>query len=654
MKRISWSRDDKELGLDRPITRRDFLGATLVGSGAGLLAMNAPGCTSAERSSSPPPSEILGPDWTGPGGVGDYARSNGNTHEVVNAAHSVRDRKFDPASAVDTGEEYDLVVVGGGFSGFGAAYTFNRETSRGSCLVLDNHAMFGGEAKQNEILVDGYHLYGPQGSNSFIGPDPLAREAGFVPEIWDELELPDEFAYQELSGTAKDIRFAWDNFGPMMKWPERASIGYHYGQGENGGEWVIDGHRNRFEGAPIPNDLRNDLNAVLFDRAKPNIPSEGWQRWLDTMTYQDFLVKELGVSPKVLYDYIDPYFAAASFGVSGDAISAYGAYALQMPGMGAFIPEARRGFYQDRSFVSFPGGNAAMLRHLVKSALPEAIAGGESFSEVAFGETNFGALDSPENRTRIRLGATVVRVAHDGPPETAKTVLVTYSKDGRLSRVRAKAAVVAAGGWIARYILADLPAEIQSAYSSFHHAPMLIVNVALRNWHFMEKLGISAARWFEGFGWFANIRQPMIVEGATQPLDPSKPAILTLYVPFVDHAGKRIETQIALGRTDLLAKSYREFEVAIRHQLAQLFGEYGFDPREDIAGIILNRWGHAYVAPQPGFYFGQDGNPPAREVVRKGYGRISFGHSELTGVQAWSNGIAEGGRAAREAIARAV
>ena len=471
MKKSRWSRDEKELGLDCRITRRDFLGSTLVGSGTALLAMNAPACRSAKQEPSPPSPELLGPDWTGPGGIGDYARSNGNTHEVVNAAHIVRDRQFDPETAVDVGEEYELVVVGGGFSGFGAAYTFERETTRGSCLVLENHEMFGGEAKQNEILVDGYHLYGPQGSNSFIGPDPLAREAGFVPEVWDELDLPSEFSYQELY----------------------------------------------------------------------------------------FLVKELGVSPQVLYDYIDPYFAAASFGVSGDVVSAHGAYRLQMPGMGAFIPPARRRYYQDRSFVSFPGGNAAMLRHLVKSALPQAIEGDRSFHEVAFGATNFDALDSPENRMRIRLGATVVRMEHDGPPETAKEVLVTYSKGGKLFRVRAKAAVVAAGGWIARYVLADMPPEIQKAYLSFHHAPMLIVNVALRNWRFMERLGISAARWFEGFGWFANIRQPMIVEGATQPLDPSKPAILTFYVPFVGHAGKRIETQIALSRTDLLSKSYREF-----------------------------------------------------------------------------------------------
>ena len=36
-------REHSQLGLDRDITRRDFLGSTLIGSGAALLAATAPG-----------------------------------------------------------------------------------------------------------------------------------------------------------------------------------------------------------------------------------------------------------------------------------------------------------------------------------------------------------------------------------------------------------------------------------------------------------------------------------------------------------------------------------------------------------------------------------------------------------------------------------
>ena len=32
-----------------------------------------------------------------------------------------------------------------------------------------------------------------------------------------------------------------------------------------------------------------------------------------------------------------------------------------------------------------------------------------------------------------------------------------------------------------------------------------------------------------------------------------------------------------------------------------MFSAAGFDAQRDIAGIILNRWGHAYLSPQPGF-----------------------------------------------------
>ena len=41
---------------------------------------------------------------------------------------------------------------------------------------------------------------------------------------------------------------------------------------------------------------------------------------------------------------------------------------------------------------------------------------------------------------------------------------------------------------------------IVEAYRQFYHSPVLVVNVALRNWRFLDKLGISAGRWFEGFG----------------------------------------------------------------------------------------------------------------------------------------------------------
>ena len=69
----------------------------------------------------------------------------------------------------------------------------------------------------------------------------------------------------------------------------------------------------------------------------------------------------------------------------------------------------------------------------------------------------------------------------------------------------------------------------------------------------------------------------------------------------------------------------------MRQQFTKMFGDYGFDATRDIAGIIANRWGHAYVVDPPGFFFGKDGKPAPKDIIRKRYERIAFGHSELTG-----------------------
>ena len=50
--------------------------------------------------------------------------------------------------------------------------------------------------------------------------------------------------------------------------------------------------------------------------------------------------------------------------------------------------------------------------------------------------------------------------------------------------------------------------------------------------------------------------------------------------------------------------SFEEFEILIRPELLDVFGNAGFDPAEDIEGIAINRWGHAEVICYPGFAFG--------------------------------------------------
>src|SRR5882724_4030646 len=173
------------------MTRRDFVGGTLVGAGAVLLGMGSPAdMRTAQAQTVASKMTGLGPDWTGPGGIGDYARSNGNTHEVVNAAHGgIRNQQFDAMlrAAHATGEEVDVIVVGCGIAGLSACWTYRKERPNGTVLMLDQHPIFGGEAKQNEFEVDGYHLFAPQGATSLIGPLAAAKRHGYsTSPLWVE------------------------------------------------------------------------------------------------------------------------------------------------------------------------------------------------------------------------------------------------------------------------------------------------------------------------------------------------------------------------------------------------------------------------------------------------------------------------------------
>lgn len=648
------------------ITRRDFVNSTLVGTGAVLVGVG--GCgemndTPAAVAATPEAKTYgtLGPEFTGPGGVGDYSASNGNTAEVVNAAHAVRDGFAGKilSNVIDTDEIYDLVVVGGGFAGLSSAYTLQREYGdEKTCLVLDNHPIFGGEAKQNEFEVDGYRLQAPQGSNGFVWPPDAAEKAGLFHRYWDEIGLPRDLTWTDRAeGTDKDLRFPKDHFTAMGAEAANATTGFFYDTQDGQGQWVIDPHSNGFADAPIPEGLRDDLRSLYSDEPLDNLP-EDWEAWLDSMTLKEFLTNEMGLDEKVC-DYINGTISTSGGGLSASVVSAYAAVQYFAPPAGRIWAavankENESAINSDEfTLVSFPGGNSGICRAFVKKMLPSALQGGGDLHDILTAPVNWDALDRDGSAMRLRMRSMVISVEHAGAPDSAEFVNVVYTntETGQAYRVKARSVMMGSGGWINKHIVRDLPERMRNAYSEFHYAPILTVNVAVRNWRFMEKIGISGAQWFGGFGWFVNLRAQLNLGEATAPLHPDKPAVLTFYVPFL-RPELELTAQSVLARTELLGTPYRDFELRIREQMTQLFGDSGFDAEKDIAGIVTNRWGHAYIVPQPGYYFGKEGNPAPREVIREGFGRVTFGHSELTGEQLWSNAVAEGERATRKLMAK--
>jgi spermidine dehydrogenase len=615
---------DDRLGMNEPISRRDFVNGA-VAAGAGLFFRGrAPSTIS--------PAD----DWNGYGGIGDYRLSNGNTYDVMTTAHAMRDGAFARTAAIDTGEMYDLVCVGGGISGLAAAVFFQKSKG-GRCLVIDNHPIFGGEAKRNEFLVDGHRLVAHQGSAIFLVP----KKGGYTDRFYEMIGMDRSvLEYQRWGGPSPEMVLS------QSPYAEPRNYGFYFGPrfGKRPGVWVIDPWGRKLEGAPLSDAVKADLlrwRTAPDDGQVPETEGDVVSRQLDTITLEEHLMARRRISRETVRDFLSPV-EGGGYGLGPDALSAYCAYAIETE-----FPGDGDGTLGDQMF---PDGNTGFARLMVKTLIPDAFTGPRTVEATWASRVRFAALDRAGQATRIRLNATVVGVAHAGDPASAPHVAITYAKGGRLFRVRARAVVMAGGSWTTKHIVRDLPASHRDAYAQFYRSPCLMANIAVRNWRFLYKMGMSGCRWFEGLGNYLSVRK-MATLGSEQPeIGPDSPTVLTIKVLFAQ-PGLPIAEQGSRGRAELLGKSFARYERAFREQLGDMFAPGGFDPRRDIAAIILNRWGHAYVNPQPGFFFGVDGKPAPRDVLRdRPHGRIAFANTDLAGAMDHRNSIREADRAVKQVI----
>src|SRR5580704_9415903 len=372
---------DSSLGMNDAITRRDFLGSALLASGAVLLESITPAQLLAAED-----------EFTGYGGVGEYSASNGNTLEVLRAGHTIRDGVYDPLpkDVIDTAETYDCVIVGGGISGLAAALFFQRQARSGAkCLVLENHPIFGGEAKQNEFLVDGKRLISHQGSAIY----QLHSQDSFIGQFYDSIGLKAQrLDYQRWAGPSPEM--------PLSQTPYEA-IGMAHGQygfwfganfGQNPGVWLIDPAGKNLKGAPISEATRTEWlrwlksTPVQGDRfVHPKVEGDEISRYLDSITLEQHYMERFGLSQDTVRRFLSPVEGGGS-GLGPDALSAYSDYAYEM-----LHPLAGEG---DRDQM-FPGGNTTIARLILKSLIPGALDGSDTVAGVTGNSVNFAALDTP-------------------------------------------------------------------------------------------------------------------------------------------------------------------------------------------------------------------------------------------------------------------
>ena len=634
----------KSLGEDRAIPRRDFIQGALVGAatvlaGPLLKAYAADAADVGVAAQDKPgyyPPQLTGMRGSHPGSFED--------------AHALRDGK-QPEAGASVGEEYDLVVVGGGISGLSAAWFYRAQTAPKSAriLILDNHDDFGGHAKRNELQVGGRILLINGGTLEIDSPRPysavasdLVKALGIdVAGLSKKVEHPKFYAEQ---GLKRGVFFDRDTFGA-----DKLVVG--------AGAVPM---AELLTGAPLSDAARQDmvrLNEGMVDYM-PGLSSDEKKSRLAKMSYRDFLHDVAKVDPAVITFYQPRSHGEWAVGI--DALSALDVCALRFPGFQGMklepgiIPQMG---YTPSGYAStggsqtlhFPDGNATIARLLVRSLVPEAVPGSTA-EDIVMARVDYSRLDRSDSPVRLRLSSTAVRAFNVGDPDTASAVAVTYIRNGKTYNVRARHCVMAGYNAMIPYLCPELPEKQKEALHEAVKAPLVYTNVALRNWQAFKKLGISDVYapgcYFSGFGLNAKVD----IGGYSSPATPDEPVFIRmLRVPT--RPGLPEHDQNKVGRAELLATPFATFERNIRDQLARTLGPGGFDPARDIEAITVNRWPHGYAAEFNPLF--KPVLPPEQQpqvIARAQFGRIAIANSDAGAAAYTDSAIDQAHRAVGELL----
>jgi spermidine dehydrogenase len=629
---------DHELGMDRQITRRDFLNGVAIGIGSLALGSTLTGCARHGGSDS------AAQDGAGysPPAVSGMRGDNTGSFE---AAHGLRDGTFwqTAGRATPTDSTYDLIVVGAGVSGLAAAHFFRKQAGANTrILILEAHDDFGGHAARKEFHAGNRLLLG-YGAQSIESPSRYSAESKSV--------------LADLGVDVQKFYHYFDqNFYPSLK----MGSGMFFDRETFGEDRLVAGfgkipHREFFAKAPLSEQARRDIVRLYTENVDylPGHTAEQKRAILEKTSYADFLTKIAKCTPEVV-----PVFQTRShdlFGVGIDAVSALALYdegddyGYGYPGLDAMLGHAGdRGEHKPDPYIfHFPDGNASVARLLVRALTPEAMPG-HTMEDVVVAKADYGRLDRDSSPVRIRLNSTVVGVRHNGDPGSAREVEVTYSRDRQLYKVRGGRCVLACYNGMVPYICPELPAAQKEALVYGVRTPLVYSHVAIRNWTSFQKLGVSQIAAPGCYHVFAMIDYPVSIGEYKFPSRPEDPMVVfMLRTPCQPGLSERDQHRI--GRVELYDTPFTTFERNIRDQLGRMLGPGGFDPAADIEGITVGRWAHGYAYGynslfDPDFAEGEAPN----EVGRKRFGRIAIANSDAGAVAYMNTAIDEAYRAVRE------
>jgi spermidine dehydrogenase len=607
------------------ITRRDFMNGIAIAV-AGAAGIDFSGAHAAESAvDTYPPSR---------------AGLRGSHVGSFEAAHRLRDgAPFDMTQTVLT-ERYDLVVIGAGISGLSAAHFYRQRRSNARVLILDTNDDFGGHAKRNEFSVDGQTLIGYGGTQSIDGParkwsvaaKGLLKDLGIDVERFNKAFDQEFYARWNLS---QSVFFKKEVFGvdrlvrrPFGTWQELDENPHDVA--------ALRAYLDRF---PLGEQARAQLFEMYWSDRDVLSGKTPQQRLavLEHTSYRDFIKQYWDADEEILKFLQTRTHELWAVGI--DAVPA--SETLSLPGL-----KAQRKILQQASeepyIYHFPDGNASIARMLVRRLIP-GIAAGTTMDDIVLAKFDYARLDDPMNTVRIRLNSTAIDVRN-----AARGVETAYVSGGNVVRVAAGHCVLACYHAMIPYIASEASAEQRAALHDNVRAPLVYVNVAVRDWQPWHKLGVAYIE-NPGGTFSAALDFPVSLDGYRFAADPSKPTCLHLmHTPTAPNQGLNMREQYRAGRARLYAMSFADFEHEIRDELGRMLGSAGFDFDRDVAAITVNRWPHGYAYTPTPLYDDPGNQARIAKLARRRLGRIAIANSD-SGWDAYTHvAIDEAHRAVRE------
>jgi spermidine dehydrogenase len=641
---------DRALGMGAKITRRDFLNGVAVTAGSAFVSANVSAMIPPEMWAAAAPDLELqnAPGYYPPAKTG-LRGSHPGSFETM---HRVRDGAFweDAPKPVDTGESYDLVIVGGGLSGLAAAHFFRKTAGANArILILENHDDFGGHAKRNEFHTGGRTVLGFGGTYSIESPAPYSAVAkALIEELGIDVPSYPKYVNKDLYrslGLKRRIFFDKETFGAdKLLTNIIRNLGDESGLNDEASQAEL---RDFLKDAPLSAKAKEDLQRLLTDDKDhfPGLSSDEKKARLARISYAKYLKDTVGVSDEIVK--VIQAMPHPLFGVGVDAVAAQDAWGLELPGFSGLKLDATPGKGMNRDairndeaekyFFHFPDGNATIARLLVRKLIPAAIPG-SSASDVVMAKADYSKLDDSSVPTRIRLNSTVVKVKHRGDPASAKEVEISYFTDKKLKTVRASNCILACWHVVIPYIAQELPDTQKEALASAQKVPLLYNNVLVRNWTAFQKLGASAIYAPGMYHTSVNLDLPVSI-GGYECVQKLEDAIVVHMMKAACKPGRPAREQHKLGRIQLYTTTFETYERNIREQLARILGPGGFDPARDILEITVNRWPHGYAYEYNSLFdqFWLEGSETPCEVARKPFGRLAIANSDA-GAYAYTDG----------------